>query len=78
MAITGIHTLFYTTELDAFREAIRDAFKLPIGGESEEEDGLWMAFGLPGGIALEPHGFPRSVETVLCQPFMHTGGSSHG
>ena len=62
MAITGGHTLFYTTEVDAFREVMRDTFELPIVGE---RDGVWMAFGLPGATTLEPHGFPRLVEIDL-------------
>jgi hypothetical protein len=56
MAITGIHTPFYTAEFDAFREVMRDAFELPIVGEDMEEDGISMAFGLPEATTLATFG----------------------
>jgi len=29
MAITGLHTLLYSSEVDAFRAAMRDVFEFP-------------------------------------------------
>ena len=53
MAITGAHTLFYTSEIDAFRAVMRDAFELPIVAE----DGGFLIFGLPP-TTMEPHSGP--------------------
>jgi len=37
MAITGAHTLFYTSEVDAFRAVMRDALELPIAAEDRHK-----------------------------------------
>lgn len=43
MAITGVHTLLYTSEPDAVREILRDVF-----GWSHVDDGEgWLIFALP-------------------------------
>ena len=57
MAITGAHTLFYTSEIDAFRAVMRDALKLPIVAE----DGGFMIFGLPE-TTMEPHAGPPELD----------------
>ena len=57
MAITGAHTLFYTSEIDAFRAVMRDALKLPIMAE----DGGFMIFGLPE-TTMEPHAGPPELD----------------
>ena len=43
MAITGIHTLLYTSEPDAVRDILRDVF----GWRFVDEGGGWLIFALP-------------------------------
>ena len=57
MAITGAHTLFYTSEIDAFRAVMRDVLELPIVGE----DGDFVTFSLPP-TTMEPHAGPPELD----------------
>ena len=43
MAITGVHTLLYTSEPDAVRDILRDVF----GWRFVDEGGGWLIFALP-------------------------------
>ena len=43
MAITGVHTLLYTSEPDAVRAILRDVF----GWRYVDEGGGWLIFALP-------------------------------
>ena len=43
MAITGVHTLLYTSEPDAVRTILRDVF----GWRFVDEGGGWLIFALP-------------------------------
>jgi predicted enzyme related to lactoylglutathione lyase len=43
MAITGVHTLLYTSEPDAVRAVLRDVF----GWRFVDEGGGWLIFALP-------------------------------
>ena len=43
MAITGIHTLLYTSEPEALRDTLRDVF----GWDHVDSGGGWLIFALP-------------------------------
>mgnify|MGYP001964972692 CR=1 FL=1 len=57
MAITGLHTLLYSSEVDAFRAVMRDAFELP----HQDDGGGWMVFDCPPAT-MEPHPGPPEID----------------
>ena len=57
MAITGLHTLLYSTEVQAFREVMRDVFELP---HVAFDDGF-MIFDCPK-TTMEPHPGPPEYD----------------
>ena len=62
MAITGLHTILYSSEVDAFRAMLRDAFEFP---HQDDGDG-WMMFHCPPAT-MEPHPGPM-FRPLVCQP----------
>ncbi len=57
MAITGLHTILYSSEVDAFRAMLRDAFEFP---HQDDGDG-WMMFHCPPAT-MEPHPGPPEID----------------
>ncbi len=57
MAITGLHTLLYSSEVEALRAFLRDSVGLPV---VDEDDGF-MIFGMPPAT-LEPHSGPPELD----------------
>jgi hypothetical protein len=63
MTITGVHTLLYSTEPDALRAAIGDAFGWP----SVDAGGGWLIFALPPGeVAVHPAERPAHEMSLMC------------
>lgn len=63
MAITGLHTLIYSTEVDACRAMMRDVFEFPF----VDEGGGFLIFDCPP-TTLEPHSGPPEMD-------VHSGDS---
>ena len=57
MAITGLHTLLYSSEVDAFRVAMRDVFEFP----HVAFDNGFMIFDCPPAT-MEPHPGPPEFD----------------
>ena len=57
MAITGLHTLLYSTEVDALRAMMRDVFEFPY----VDEGGGFLIFDCPT-TTLEPHSGPPEMD----------------
>ena len=63
MAITGVHTLLYTSEADALRTVLRDVF----GWDHVEAGGGWLIFALPPGeLAVHPADGPAQELSFMC------------
>jgi len=63
MAITGVHALLYTTEPDALRALLRDAFGWP---SVDAHDG-WLIFSLPPAeLGIHPSDGPAHQLSVMC------------
>tara|TARA_B100000029_G_scaffold354215_1_gene347000 strand:- start:479 stop:841 length:363 start_codon:yes stop_codon:yes gene_type:complete len=75
MAVTGVHTLVYTSEPEAVREIFRDVFGL---GHVDAGDG-WLIFALPPGeVGVHPMEGPtadtgvRHQITLMCDDIVAT------
>ena len=75
MAITGVHTLLYTSEPDAVRDILRDVF----GWRFVDEGGGWLIFALPPGRDGRPprrgphlRGGTRHQVSLMCDDLAAT------
>ena len=69
MPITGIHTLFHTSEPEALRTLLTEAFGL----ESVDVGGGWLIFGLPPAeMAVHPGESARHEITFMCDDLAET------
>ena len=69
MTITGVHTILYSTEPDALRAALADAFGWP----SVDAGGGWLIFALPPGeVAVHPAERPSHEMTLMCDDLEST------
>ncbi|MBT8249887.1 MAG: extradiol dioxygenase [Acidimicrobiia bacterium] len=69
MAITGVHTLIYSSEADAVREIMQDAF----GWHSVDAGDGWLIFATPPGeMAVHPGERPRHEITLMCDDLKST------
>ena len=63
MAITGVHTLFYSSEPDKVRETLRDVF----GFHFVDIGGGWMIFALPPAeLGVHPGETPGHEVSFMC------------
>jgi hypothetical protein len=63
MAITGVHALLYTSEPDALRALLRDAFGWPC---VDAHDG-WLIFSLPPAeLGIHPSEAPAHQLSIMC------------
>ncbi len=63
MAVTGVHTLIYSSEPDELRQIMRDTFGWP---SVDAGDG-WLIFATPPGeMAVHPGDRPRHEITLMC------------
>jgi hypothetical protein len=63
MAITGAHALFYTSEPEALRAALRDVF----GWHHVDAHDGWLIFALPPAeLAVHPGDEPRHELSLMC------------
>ena len=69
MPITGLHTIFYSSEVDAFRAVMRDAFELPYW---DDGDGFMMFYCPPA--TMEPHPGPMEIDVPAAGPPTHAVG----
>ena len=69
MPITGLHTMFYSSEVDAFRAVMRDAFELPYW---DDGDGFMMFHCPPA--TMEPHPGPMEIDVPAAGPPTHAVG----
>ncbi len=69
MPITGLHTLLYSTEVDAFRAVMRDVFELP---HVAFDDGF-MLFDCPK-TTMEPHPGPPEFDIHPTDRITHEVG----
>ena len=69
MAITGVHTLFYSAEADQLREVLRDVFGWP----NVDAGGGWLIFSTPPGeMAVHPGERPAHEITFMCDDLGET------
>ena len=69
MPVTGFHALFHTSEPDALRGLLREAF----GWESIDVGEGWLIFALPPGeIAVHPGDTARHELSFFCDDFSST------
>ncbi len=69
VAITGVHTLVYTSESEAVREIFRDAF----GWKSVDAGAGWLIFASPPGeMAVHPGDRPSHEITLMCDDLAAT------
>jgi predicted enzyme related to lactoylglutathione lyase len=72
MAITGVHTLLYTSEPDAVRAILRDVF----GWRFVDEGGGWLIFALPPAeLGVHPADGPGSAHhqvSLMCDDITAT------
>ena len=69
MPITGLHTMFYSSEVDAFRAVMRDAFELPCW---DDGDGFMMFHCPPA--TMEPHPGPPDFDVHSTDRVTHEVG----
>ncbi|HIG18123.1 MAG TPA: VOC family protein [Candidatus Handelsmanbacteria bacterium] len=69
MAITGLHTLLYSSEVDAFRVAMRDVFEFP----HVAFDNGFMIFDCPPAT-MEPHPGPPDFDVHSTDRVTHEVG----
>lgn len=63
MAITGVHTLFYSAEPDKLRAALRDLF----GWQHVDIGGGWLIFALPPAeLGVHPADAPHHELSFMC------------
>lgn len=63
MAVTGIHTLLYTSEPDELRRTLADVF----GFEHVDAGEGWLIFALPPAeMGVHPHDGPMHAVSVMC------------
>jgi hypothetical protein len=63
MAITGVHTILFSTEADALRAVLADAFGWP----SVDAGGGWLIFAVPPGeVAVHPAERPSHEMSLMC------------
>ena len=63
MAITGVHTLLYTSEPERLRAVLRDVF----GWHHVDVHDGWLIFALPPAeLAVHPSDAPRHELTFMC------------
>jgi catechol 2,3-dioxygenase-like lactoylglutathione lyase family enzyme len=63
MAITGLHTLLYTTEADELRATLRDVF----GFEHVDAGGGWLIFAMPPAeMGVHPGDAPAQQLSFMC------------
>ena len=63
MAVTGVHTILYTSEAEAVRDILKDVFGWP---HVDAHDG-WLIFALPPAeIAVHPSDAPHHEITFMC------------
>jgi hypothetical protein len=69
MAITGAHTLLYSSEPEALRNTLRDAF----GFKSVDAGGGWLIFALPPAeVGVHPQDGPiRHQMSLMCERHHH-------
>jgi predicted enzyme related to lactoylglutathione lyase len=72
MAITGVHTLLYTSGPDAVRDILRDVFGWPF----VDEGGGWLIFALPPAeVGVHPAEGPGSAHhqvSLMCDDITAT------
>jgi hypothetical protein len=63
MAVTGFHTIVYTTEPEALRATLRDVF----GWDHVDAGGGWLIFQLPpGDLGVHPADGPSHEVSLVC------------
>ena len=63
MAVTGIHTLLYTSEPEALREVLSDVF----GFDHVDAGDGWLIFGLPPAeMGVHPHDGTMHEVSMMC------------
>jgi catechol 2,3-dioxygenase-like lactoylglutathione lyase family enzyme len=63
MAVTGVHTLIYTSEPEAVRAVLRDTF----GWKHVDAGDGWLIFALPPGeLGVHPAEFARHELSLMC------------
>jgi catechol 2,3-dioxygenase-like lactoylglutathione lyase family enzyme len=69
MAITGTHTLLYTSEPEALRACLRDVF----GWEHVDAGGGWLIFALPPAeMGVHPGDAPAHAVSFMCDDVNET------
>jgi hypothetical protein len=69
MAITGVHTLFYTSEPEAVRATLRDVFGFP----SVDAGGGWLIFKFPPAeTGVHPADAPSHAISFMCDDIAAT------
>ena len=69
MAVTGIHTLLYTSEPEALRAVLSDVF----GFEHVDAGEGWLIFGLPPAeMGVHPHDGPMHEVSMMCDDIVAT------
>ena len=69
MAVTGIHTLLYTTEAEALRAVLADVF----GFDHVDAGDGWLIFALPPAeVGVHPHDGPLHAISMMCDDLEST------
>ena len=69
MAVTGLHTLLYTSEPEALRQCLRDVF----GWNSVDAGGGWLIFKTPPAeMGVHPAGAPAHEVSMMCDDLEET------
>jgi hypothetical protein len=75
MAITGVHTLLYTSEPEALRAVLRDV----LGWQHVDAHDGWLIFRLPPGeLGVHPAEAPRHQLTLMCDNLDETVNDLRG
>src|SRR4051794_28055982 len=69
MAVTGFHAIIYTSEPEALRDTLRDAF----GWDHVDAGGGWLIFKLPPAeLGVHPAGGPSHEVSLVCDDLAAT------
>jgi len=69
MAVTGIHTLLYSSEPDALRACLQDVF----GWDSVDAGGGWLIFKTPPAeMGVHPGATPAQEISMMCDNLEET------